>query len=240
MPFPSGEMIYLVWVAGVVGVIHTVLGPDHYLPFVAMARAGKWTNHKTLWITTLCGLAHVGSSVALGLIGVAVGLAIGVMESAESARGEFAGWLLVGFGVAYTAWGVRQAVRHRPHSHWHTHGDGTCHIHAHDHIHDHAHVHDQQNPARAITPWVLFTIFIFGPCEPLIPILIYPAAKNSWIHVGLVVGMFTAATLVTMISCVFIGLWGLSGIRWKGVERYSHVLAGLAVTACGVAIKLGL
>ena len=29
------------------------------------------------------------------------------------------------------------------------------------------------------TPWVLFLIFVFGPCEPLIPLVMYPAAKHN-------------------------------------------------------------
>ncbi|HOD34406.1 MAG TPA: hypothetical protein PLR20_01590 [Syntrophales bacterium] len=29
------------------------------------------------------------------------------------------------------------------------------------------------------TPWVLFTIFVLGPSEPLIPVLMFPAARNA-------------------------------------------------------------
>ncbi|HEX7375587.1 MAG TPA: hypothetical protein VF278_00670, partial [Pirellulales bacterium] len=46
-----------------IGFLHTLFGPDHYIPFVAMSRVGGWSRSKTLLITLLCGLAHVGSSV---------------------------------------------------------------------------------------------------------------------------------------------------------------------------------
>ncbi|MCM8815199.1 MAG: hypothetical protein NC937_01660 [Candidatus Omnitrophica bacterium] len=42
----SGEFVALVGAAGSLGFIHTVLGPDHYLPFIVLARAGKWSKKK--------------------------------------------------------------------------------------------------------------------------------------------------------------------------------------------------
>ncbi len=41
-------------------------------------------------ITLLCGLGHIGSSVVLGLIGVALGLAVNKLEIVESVRGNLA------------------------------------------------------------------------------------------------------------------------------------------------------
>ena len=42
---------------------------------------------------------------------------------------------------------------------------------------------------------ILFTIFVFGPCEPLIPILMYPAAKSSVAGMLLVAGVFSVGFL---------------------------------------------
>ncbi len=41
------------------GFIHTLLGPDHYLPFIVLSEAKKWTIKKTMLITLLCGMGHV-------------------------------------------------------------------------------------------------------------------------------------------------------------------------------------
>jgi hypothetical protein len=75
-------------------------------------------------------------------------------------------------------WGLRRAWRSRPHAHGHAHGADDRHEHRHTHDDEHAHVHEAER-TRSLTPWVLFTIFVFGPCEPLIPILMYPAAAES-------------------------------------------------------------
>ena len=66
----------LVLTAASIGFIHTLLGPDHYVPFVAMGAARRWTTRKTLLVTSLCGLGHVAGSVAIGMIGIAIGVSL--------------------------------------------------------------------------------------------------------------------------------------------------------------------
>ena len=234
----SPELIVLMATAASVGTIHTLLGPDHYIPFIAMAKARRWGLPKTGMVTVLCGLGHVGSSVVLGMIGIALGLAVSRLNEAESWRGNLAGWLMTAFGLVYLAWGVRQAIRNRPHTHAHLHEHGE-HSHEHGHADDHGHVHDEPGKAN-ITPWVLFTIFVLGPCEPLIPILMYPAAAHSLWGTILVTLVFAATTLATMLTVVLLSTFGLNFLPMQRLQRYSHALAGGAIFACGVAINLGL
>ena len=237
------ELTILAATAASIGLLHTLFGPDHYLPFIAMSSARKWSLRRTLGITTLCGIGHVSGSLILGAVGIGLGWAVGGLEWFEGVRGGVAAWLLLGFGLAYTAWGLRRAIRNRPHTHWHGHTDGTLHEHTHIHAQDHAHAHSapaEQGVASSVTPWVLFTIFIFGPCEALIPILMYPAAEGSWWGVALVALVFGIVTVATMLAIVTIGHLGLARLPLSGLERYSHALAGLALVACGLAIQLGL
>lgn len=217
-----------------------MMGPDHYVPFIAMARVGRWSFSKMLAITVLCGLGHVLGSVALGLVGLTLGLMVGGLEAIEAARGDVAAWLLLGFGLAYTAWGIRHALRKRPHSHWHGHADGTVHRHSHVHVDDHSHVHAPKKDRSSLTPWALFTVFVFGPCEVLIPQLMYPVAHHNWWGLFVVLAVFTIATVGTMVAAVTVGYKALDKVAVPHLERYSHAVAGLALSACGVAIKFGL
>ena len=92
-----------------------------------------------------------------------------------------------------------------------------------------------------ITPWVLFTIFVLGPCEPLIPILMYPAAKESLAGLIGVTATFGAVTIITMLTIVIVSSLGLNLTGLKQFERYSHAVAGAAICLCGLAIQfLGL
>ena len=105
---------------------------------------------------------------------------------------------------------------------------------------EHAHVHNGEGRAN-ITPWVLFTIFILGPCEPFIPILVYPVAKSSMIGVVVVTAIFGIVTILTMFTIVMISSFGINLIPLGRLERYSHVLAGGTICLCGLAIQfLGL
>ncbi len=98
----TAELNALIITAASIGFFHTILGPDHYLPFIMMSWARKWSVLKTTLITLLCGLGHIGSSVVLGLIGVALGLAVNRLEIMESVRGNLAAWLLIDFGLVYS------------------------------------------------------------------------------------------------------------------------------------------
>ena len=225
--------------AGSIGFLHTLLGPDHYIPFIAMGQAGRWSRARTLWIAGLCGLGHVLSSVLLGAVGIAVGLALSGMETVEAVRGDMAAWALIAVGGAYGAWGLRRAMKGRTHTHTHLHGSGREHGHSHNHQTEHAHVHGAAEGPR-LTPWVLFTVFVLGPCEPLIPILMVPAAQQSVAGVVWVTAVFGAVTLATMLTVVFLGTLGIDRLPMGRLERYTHALAGGALCLCGAAMVLGL
>jgi ABC-type nickel/cobalt efflux system permease component RcnA len=231
----SIELKALILTAASIGFFHTLLGPDHYLPFIMMSWARKWSNTKTVFITVLCGLGHIGSSVVLGLIGVAFGLAIKNLELAESLRGNVAAWLLIGFGLAYFVWGLRRGYRNRPHSHFHGHGGDGPHAHRHSHHEEHLHVHDDK-AQTSITPWMLFVVFVFGPCEPLIPILMYPAAKNSWFGLIVVTAVFAVTTIGTMVGAVVLSRAGINILPLSGMQRFAHAIAGATICLCGLAI----
>ena len=230
----SREILLLATAAASIGFLHTLMGPDHYLPFIMMARARKWSLLKTSWITFLCGLGHVGSSILVGSIGVAFGITVTKLESVEAFRGDIAAWLFIGFGFIYFIWGLIRAIQNKPHAHWHIHTGGSKHIHDHTHVHEHAHSHGEEK--KNITPWVLFTIFVLGPCEPLIPILMYPAAKSSLWGLIFVSGLFALVTILTMISIVLLSTLGVNLLLIGRFERYTHALAGAMICLSGVGI----
>lgn len=217
-----------------IGFVHTILGPDHYLPFIVLSQAKKWSHRKTLIVTFFCGIGHVLSSVILGLIGIAVGISITRIASLESFRGNVAAWLFVAFGLVYMIISIRNLVKKRKHNHSHFHFNGQKHVHEHDHQNEHSHIHQEE--VFKTTPWVLFLIFVFGPCEPLIPLVMYPASKNNYHEAVIVAILFSITTIATMMSIVLAFNLGLNKINLKPVEKYSHVIAGAMIFFSGLAI----
>jgi sulfite exporter TauE/SafE len=248
----SAELGALSTAALSIGFFHTLYGPDHYVPFVAMSRVGQWSLRKTILVTLLCGIGHVGSSIVIGFIGIACGIVIFQLETLESLRGDLAGWLLIAFGLGYFAWGVLRAVYNVPHRHLHVGAQGGLEAHEHEHFGVHTHASDEASRADAgpqpsasarrgtMTPWILLAIFVFGPCEPLVPLLMYPAAKANVWGVVCVAGLFGLITLATMTSMVVLMSLGTGSLYMRRFERYSHALAGAVVLACGLAVKAGL
>lgn len=229
-----------------IAVLHTAFGPDHYLPFVMIGRARRWSMARTLSVTLLCGIGHVGSSLLLGGIGIAIGVAIGGVEALEQWRGSMAGWALVAVGAAYGLWGWRRAVRtrhgfelHQHGSDVHVHEDGTVH-------HDHSHGHFLAPPHRHeagpnVTFWALFLVFVLGPCEPLIPLFVAPAAEGRWGLAAIIGGVFAVATIATMLVVTGVLYAGVARLRLGPLERWSHTMAGGVVALSGLAIvALGL
>ncbi len=238
------EILAIAATAAFIGFTHTLMGPDHYLPFVMIGRARHWSHLKLAVITVICGIAHVLSSVVLGLIGIAAGIALGSLESVEGVRGELASYLLIAFGLAYGVWGIRRGMQSKPHSHTHFHTDEGEHEHTHDHTHaDHKHLHEEEADSSNInvSVWAMFIIFLLGPCEPLIPLVMFPAAEHSFIGVVLVAGVFGLVTVTTMTIIALALYSGVKIVSTAWMERYIHAMAGFIIALSGSAIAfLGL
>jgi sulfite exporter TauE/SafE len=227
------DYIIIIYTALFIGFFHTILGPDHYIPFIALSRSMNWSLKKTMFITLFCGIGHVVSSLFIGIVGIIFGKALISLIGLESTRGELAATLLLIFGFTYFIWGLWQVLKNKPHSHIHRH-DGLLHTHSHRHKEKHLHTHENKT---VVTTWVLFLIFVFGPCEPLIPLIMYPAAKLNFYFTIIVSFVFAITTVSTMLLIVFVTLKGVNKIKLEIFNRYSHALAGFAIFICGVLIK---
>ena len=209
--------------------MHTLTGPDHYLPFIALSKARGWSLGKTIGWTVTCGMGHVLSSVLLGLGGAAIGWSLSKVTWLENVRGGIAGWVMFSFGIGYTLWGIYRLYKNKPHKHFDLENDGSLYVF--EHHHNRAAVAPQER--HKVTPWVMFIIFVLGPCEPMIPLLYYPAAQNSFTGMLLLVIVYTIVTLITMLSLVLLGYFGIAFATTQKIERYVHVLGGTTILICG-------
>lgn len=239
----SNPQPILLATAATVALLHTLLGPDHYLPFIVLARAEGWPLRKTMAWTAACGLAHVLSSILIGTAGAALGWAVSSLERLEAVRGQVAAIALIGFGAVYFVWGLWRG--RRGHSHLHVHSDGSAHRHPHTHDGEPAAGHlrtpheEREHLARhRRTVWTLFIIFALGPCEPLVALLLAPAARHDLAGTLAVALVFSLVTIAAMMAVVAVGRLGVSLVRFEWMERYVHALAGFAILLSGLAITV--
>jgi nickel/cobalt exporter len=219
------ELNVLLVTALSLGFIHTLLGPDHYLPFIVLSKARKWSLSKTLWITFFGGIGHIGGSIILGVSGVALGISLSNLVA----------WMLIVFGFFYTVYGIIKYLKNGHHSHLPRFLLPKV-------IRDYRHLpttaaEEEKKDWTKLTPWILFLIFVFGPCEVLIPLLIFPASEHNWFGVFAVSTIFGITTITTMLLTVFVGYTGTSLIRFKQVEKYMHMIAGSVIMISGIGIR---
>ena len=212
-----------------VAFLHTLAGPDHYIPFIALSKSRGWSFSKTIFWTVFCGCGHVWSSVLLGLGGAAIGWSLSKVKWLEAVRGGIAGWCMLLFGLCYGLWGLYRVRKNKTHKHFDMYEDGSMYVYEHKHGQI-----VQPKDRHKVTPWVMFIVFLLGPCEPMIPLLYFPAAKNSWAGMMLLIIVYTICTLATMVLMVVLGYYGFSFLKTEKLEPYMHPLGGLTVFICGL------
>ncbi len=201
-----------------IGIIHA-MAPDHWLPFVMIGKANQWTRWKTTNVVILAGLGHVGSSVIITIVGVMLGAALEHVNGWEQVRGNIASWLLIVFGAGYALWGVMNYGKHTQ---------------EHSHHHDHPH---GENTAKIVSYWTLFALIIFGPCEPLIPLL-FASIPYGWFAITAIFVVFGVVTIAMMLLQVHLAMLGLSFMRSHFFEDASHVIAGAVIVLTGILIRV--
>jgi threonine/homoserine/homoserine lactone efflux protein len=146
----------------------------------------------------------------------------------EEIRGGVAGWLLLMFGLLYTGWGLIRARQNQIHKHFDSSQDGSLYVFEHEHGEAVA-----PKERHKVTPWVMFLIFLLGPCEPMIPLLSFPAARHSFDSMLLLIIVYTLITMLTMVVMVGLGFYGISILKTEKVEKYMHAMGGATIFICG-------
>jgi hypothetical protein len=160
--------------------------------------------------------------------GAALGWSLSKITWLENIRGGIAGWVLLLFGLVYGVWGYMRALQNKAHKHFDTFEDGSM------YIYEHKHGEAVMPKVRyKVTPWVMFIVFLLGPCEPMIPLLYFPAAQSNWWGMLLLIAVYTFFTLGTMLLLVILGYYGVSFLKTEKLERYVHALGGLSLFICG-------
>lgn len=220
--------ILLVLSACSTAITHALI-PDHWLPFVLMARLQKWSVRRAALLTGLAGLLHVLMSVVLGALAILIGSgsAQRLAERVGRPLESLAGLLLVVFGLAY---GILSHVREaRAHGRGGRHGEPDG-MHAHGHLLARWMRHSRTGAA-------LVVIVGISPCALLAPIL-FAAAADGPTPVAAAALAFASCTVLTMVVVVSLALHGMRRFELSFFTRWGDLASGLLLAAIGVALML--
>lgn len=193
--------------------LHALI-PSHWLPFVTIGKAERWTRRQTLTVTALAGLAH---TVSTSLLGVLVSLAGWQLAESYHELSERAIPLLL---LALGLWYLMQHLRHR---------------HVHDHI-DAGAMRASRSFSRLLLSLVI--AMFLSPCLEIEAYFLSAGAKG-WPAVLTVALIYNGVTLSGMLLMVALARTGLQRLdaHWPDVARFEHyenLITGL--TLVGLAI----
>lgn len=193
----------------VAGLVHTWLGPDHYLPLVGFSKLERWSLRRSLCVTAVVGLAHCALAL---LVVLGVGFFAGMID-VQLAGASSLSWLWVGLGLALLVTGLRRRRRG-------------------------GEANDRRAPAGVgVVRWLWLVGFVLGPCEWLWPFAL-PALRDHGLSGALLVTVgFTAATIVAMGAAVVVGLAATA--RWRPSPGGAQAALGALLAASGTFVLLG-
>jgi nickel/cobalt transporter (NicO) family protein len=217
-------LLALMLTAATVGALHS-LGPDHWVPFAALARTRNWSPARTARLAFFCGFGHVTVSALIGIFAVLLGRE--TVEAFGTSIHDSAPFLLIAFGFVYMVWGLWRVSR-RKLMHHADHLQGIPHDHGHGHHHQHK---------KGVTEWSLFALFCADPCIALIPMII-AASTLSWGAVGAVILVYEIATISAIVILVHLAHAGARKVRFAWLDRYGEVVAGAMILTLGTVVVM--
>ena len=188
--------------------LHAAL-PTHWLPFVLVGRAQRWSLVRVMTVAVTAGLAHNASTALVGTLIVAAGLALnawigGLLPHLSAA-------LLFLFGAFYLA----RASLQKPIT---------------------ATGPEAEVPEPAVSDraafWGLVLMMAVTPGEVLLPIYLSSATEGV-MALGLLTVAFAAGTVLGMTLLAALASAGYSILRLERWARYEGAILGVALILIG-------
>lgn len=191
--------------------LHAAL-PTHWLPFVLVGRAQRWSLTRNLLAVAAAGLAHIATTAAVGTLIVAAGMAMD--EIVAGFLPYLSAVLLFGFGAFYL---IRSAVR-RP-----AMAGGPA--------------LDLAEPtvSHSAAFWGLVAVMALSPGEVLLPIYM-SSAQEGVLALALLTVVFAVGTILGMATFTTLARAGASVLKLERWARYEGAILGLALIAIGLLI----
>lgn len=191
--------------------LHAAL-PTHWLPFVLVGRAQRWTLGRTLASAAAAGLAHIATTAVVGSLIVMAGLALN--RWVEGLLPHLSAALLFLFGAFY----LTRATLIRPVA---------------------AGGPSLETPEPAVSNaaafWGLVAVMAVQPGEVLLPIYLSTASEGISALMLLTVS-FAAGTVAGMVLLTTLARAGASILRMERWARYEGAVLGLALIGLGLLV----
>ncbi len=212
--------------SAIVGILH-MSAPDHWLTLCVLGKNKRWAPKKLFGISLVTSIGHVGLSIVMGFVVVAVGLLFSHLISY---------YLDTGIGIAMAVIGSIMGITpllKKQHHHKHEH------YHDHDHEHEHEHENIEEKSSKISQKIGYFAVLgaALSPDPSIIPIYLSAIPAGFYFAIELSV-VFAAASILTLLLFVQLGTIGLAKTFAKIPEKYNDSLIGFTIAAIGIYVLL--
>ncbi len=221
-----------------VAFLHAAI-PTHWLPFVLVGRARRWSSGKTISVTLAAGLGHVALTSLLGLAIAWFGFQLN--ERVGTAFPWIAGGILAGMGLFYLwrqSTGAGICHHHPPGSHHHPDehcGEEADHTHWEDELKDSPLISTRAGDSAAIGG--LFVMLTISPCEAFLPVYL-SGVQFGWRGFVVLSVILAVAALAGMTLFTWLAVLGFDRIRVHRFERNEAGLLGVIFLVLAVVVVL--
>jgi len=188
-----------------ISLLHAVI-PNHWLPVLAIGRKEGWSLAETTRITFLSGLAHVLSTVLIGLLLAIIGNQLaGYIEDFSRIIGSA---VLILMGLYF----IRQHYTHH-----------------------HFHVNQKQiNTKSKKTLLISLVIAMFlSPCMEIEAYFLV-AGNNGWEQFIIIALLYSTISISGMLIWVRIAYKGMLRLNWHKLEHNAGIITGGILIATGI------
>ncbi len=202
-------MVQIIAGSILLSVVHALI-PNHWLPFVAIGRAERWSIRETLVVSAIAGTAHIGATI---IVGVLVGmLGIRITSSYQFVMEVGAPFILVVMGVIFVVLDLRGG-----------------------HHHEHVDLDDREKGRGSKIAIIasLSSAMFLSPCIE-IAAYYFTASSRGWVAIISVSIVYLAVTLGGMLLLVYLGFIGLKRLRWTYLEEHDKLVTGLVLILLGI------
>jgi hypothetical protein len=188
-----------------ISLLHGLI-PSHWLPVIAIGRKENWGLVETEKITFIAGLAHVLSTVIIGIFFGVIGLQLS--DSLKSYTHIIAPSVLILIGFYF----IRQ---HYVHHHFHLQNQKTA-----------------GKPKREIIAALLLAMFL-SPCLEIEGYFLLAGSYGWWLVVAIAV-LYSVVSISGMMIWIRLAYKGLLKLNWHKWEHNAGLISGGVLIATGV------
>ncbi|MBN8673370.1 MAG: hypothetical protein J0L56_04515 [Chitinophagales bacterium] len=188
-----------------ISLLHAVI-PNHWLPVLAIGKKQGWSLAETTRITFIAGIAHVISTI---IIGILLGLIGGELtEHIEDFTRIIGSSILILIGLYF----VRQ---HYTHHHFHLQKEKL----------------EKKNKTSVILALVI--AMFLSPCMEIEAYFLLAGSKG-WYLMAAIAAMYSIVTIAGMLIWIRIVYKGLLKLNWHKWEHNAGIITGLILIITGI------